>query len=224
MEWVLILIGVGYSLWSSYKKEAKEREQKLRPDPKITAKRVADELFAQSSGRRTLSRSQPSGDINVVPVARSYGRDVSTVQELSVEDVQEDFTTRLNRKLMERGKQAELRRSGSAYENFGDFAKSENERIRDYDDLPSYDDRSASTAAEHDPRSHFKLNEGLRKDAYRVTSGPNAFEQLDSEEEAERVRSDRPVFTLDRRSLQSYIVMHEVLDKPRSLRLLGRKR
>jgi hypothetical protein len=223
MEWVLILIGVGYSLWSSYKKDAKEREQKLRgPGPAYRGPGTGQ--VDAASGRRTLSRSQPSRDINVVPAARSYGQDVTAVRELSIEDVQEDFTTRLNRKLMERGKQADLQRSGSGYENFGDSAKSENERVRDYDDLPSYDDRSARTSTEHDNRSHFKLNEGLRKDAYRVSSGPSAFDELDSAEEAERVRADRPLFTLDRKSLQSYVVMHEVLGKPRSLRLLGRKR
>lgn len=220
MEWILILIGVGYSLWSSYKKDAKEREQKLR-GPATAIRGPGSGQTDSVSGRRTLSRAQPTRDINVVPAARKYGQDVSEVREVSVEDFQEDFTSRLNRTLMEKGLRSE--HPGSVYENFGELTSAETERIRDYDDLPSYDQRATRTSTEHDYTSHFKLNEGIRKHGVRV-SGPSAFDELDIEEEAERVRSNRRIFTLDRASLQSYIVMHEVLGKPRSLRLLGRKR
>jgi hypothetical protein len=245
MEWIFILIGIAYSIYSSIKKEAKAREAKMRSgqmphgqmphrqmphgqmrnaqmlNRKVTAQTTADELFAGKSGRRTLGGT--TRDINTVEAARSYGQDVSAVQELSVEDIQEDFTTRLNRKLMERGAQPALRRSIS--EVFGDSALSENKQVVDYDELSTYDDRSARYASsEHDARSHFKLNEGLRKDSFKV-GGVSAFDELNSEEEASRRSTRKSVLKLDPESLKQYIVMHEVLGKPRAMQpLRGRGR
>jgi hypothetical protein len=235
MEWIFILIGIAYSIYSSIKKEAKAREEKLRQTGKPTARRTADQMFAQSSGRRTLggthghtlSSDRPTRDINAVQPASTYGTDVSTVQEVSIEDMQEDFTTRLNRKLMERGAQPSLRRSIS--EVFGDLTVSENQRTVDYDQLATYDDRSRGFddrinyddsfpkyAAEHDTRSHFKLNEGLHSERFRAARS-NAFEELDLEEEAERKLVRKSSITLDPESLKRYFIMHEVLGKPRAM-------
>lgn len=237
MEWIFILIGIAYSIYSSIKKEAKAREEKLRQTgkltPKPTAKRTADQLFAQSSGRRTLGGDRPTRDINAVQPASTYGTDVSTVQEVSVEDMQEDFTTRLNRKLMERGAQPALRRSIS--EVFGDLTVSENQRVVDYDELATYDDRSRGFddrknyddtfpkfSAEHDTRSHFKLNVGLHSDRFRAAR-VNAFDELDLEEAAERKLIRKSSITLDPESLKRYIIMHEVLGKPRAMQPHSRR-
>jgi hypothetical protein len=221
MEWIFILIGIAYSIYSSIKKEAKAREEKMReggprPRLKIDPRNPADAMYLKQSGRRTIGGT--SRDINTVEAARAYGQDVSAVQELSVEDIQEDFTTRLNRKLMERGAQPALRRSIS--EVFGDLAESENKRIVDYDEISTYDDRpNQYVSSEHDARSHFKLNEGLRKDTFKVGTS-NAFDQLDIEDEAERQAAKRPKFKLDPESLKRYVVMHEVLGRPRAMQSL----
>ena len=241
MEWILILAGIAYSIYTSIKKESKAREEKLRQSGKLTAKRTADQMFAQSSGRRTLGGDRPGRDINTVSAAREYGTDVSTVQELSVEDIQEDFTTRLNRKLMERGAQPALRRSIS--EVFGDLTVSENQQVVDYDELATYDDRSRSYddrtrsyddrarsyddrapkySTEHDTLSHFKLNEGLRKDSFQVGK-TNAFDELDLEEEQVRRSVRKSSITLDPESLKRYLIMHEVLGKPRAMQPFRRR-
>lgn len=215
MEWVLVLIGIAYSIYSSIKKEAKAREEKMRTGAsgKVTPRNAADAMFAKSSGRRTIGDA--TRDINNVPPARTYGKDITNVQEISVEDIQEDFTTRLNRKLMERGSQPALRRSIS--EVFGDLTESENKRVTDYDELTSYDDRPNQYASsEHDARSHFKLNKGLRNDSFKVGKS-NAFDDLDNEEAEIRRIAKRPALKLDPESLKSYVVMHEVLGKPRSM-------
>lgn len=226
MEWIFILIGIAYSIYSSMKKEARAREEKLRQTGKPTAKRTADEIFARPSGRRTLGGERPGRDINTVQAAREYGKDVSAVQELSIEDLQEDFTTRLNRKLMERGAQPALRRSIS--EVFGDLTVSENQQVVDYDELATYDDRTPSYdtreprySTEHDARSHFKLNEGLRKDSFHVGK-TSAFDELDSEEDL-KAKGRGSSLKLDPDSLKQYVIMHEVLGPPRAITKLRRR-
>jgi hypothetical protein len=225
MEWIFILIGIAYSIYSSIKKDAKAREAKMReggprPRLKIDPRNPADAMFVKESGRRTIGGAKR--DINTVAEARAYGRDVTAVEELSLEDVQEDFTTRLNRKLMERGAQPGLRRSIS--EVFSDLTESENKRAVDYDDLPSYDDRSNKyVGTEHDARSHFKLNEGLRKDSFQVGKS-SVFDDLDNEEEAARRSGRKRIIQLDPASLKRYIVMHEVLGKPRATQSLQASR
>jgi hypothetical protein len=236
MEWIFILIGIAYSIYSSIKKEAKAREEKLRQTVKstgkITPQRAADQMFARGSNRRTLGAERDERDINTVQAARAYGTDVSSVQELSVEDIQEDFTTRLNRKLMERGAQPALRRSIS--EVFGDLTLSENQRVVDYDDIatyddrapsyddrtPNYDDRAPKYSTEHESRSHFKLNEGLRKDSFHVGK-MNAFDELDLEQSANAPKARVPI-KFDAASLKQYVIMHEVLGKPRAIEKLRR--
>ncbi|HET6512300.1 MAG TPA: hypothetical protein VFH43_08915, partial [Candidatus Kapabacteria bacterium] len=86
----------------------------------------------------------------------------------------------------------------------------------------SYDDRSPKYSTEHDSRSHFKLNEGLRKDSFHVGKS-NAFDELDLEEEAERKAVRKSSIALDAESLKRYIIMHEVLGKPRAMQPLRRR-
>ena len=205
MEWILILGGIADSIWSSYKKDQREREQKMHPNRRVATRNTADTPFAQPSGRRTITHERQE-----VPASR-YGQDVTEVQEVSLEDMQEDFTTRLNRKLHEKNKALEAR----GYEIFGETAIPETTRYRDYDELASYDDRTTFVTSEHQYDSHFKLNEGLRRDKFRVGSGEDLF----AEEVAETsdVKNRVP---LDKDSLKNYIIMHEVLSKPKSLRRL----
>jgi hypothetical protein len=220
VEWIFVLIGIAFSIYNSIKKEAKAREEKMRTlGGKPNARKAADALFANSSGRRTIGGT--TRDINTVQEASSYGQDVTAVQEVSVEDIQEDFTTRLNRKLMERGAQPALRRSFS--EVFGDLTQSENARVVDYDELATYDDRAPKYSSEHEARSHFKLNEGLRKDSFQVGKS-NAFTDLDNEEEAVRQAGKKPRIKLDPASLKSFVIMHEVLGKPKALQAGRRSR
>lgn len=208
MEWILILGGIAYSIWSSYKKDQREREQKMPPNQRMTARKTADETFARSSGRRTISNERQE-----VPASR-YGQDVTEVQEVSIEDMQEDFTTRLNRKLLEKNKALEAR----GYEIFGETAIPETTRYRDYDELASYDDRSpslsTSLSTEHQYASHFKLNEGMRRDAFAV----NRRKDLFAEETTDLGSGLKNRLPLDKQSLKNYIIMHEVLSKPKSVR------
>ncbi|HET6511679.1 MAG TPA: hypothetical protein VFH43_05775 [Candidatus Kapabacteria bacterium] len=204
MEWILILGGIAYSIWSSYKKDQREREQKSPQHQRMTAKNAADEMFARSSGRRTISHERQE-----VPASR-YGQDVTEVQEVSLEDIQEDFTTRLNRKLLERNMALEAQ----GYERFGESSVPETTRYRDYDELTTYDERPVSRSSEHQYASHFKLNEGLRKDNFRVGSGEDLF----AEETADASTGLGKRLPLDKESLKNYIIMHEILSKPKSIR------
>jgi hypothetical protein len=224
MEWVLVLIGIAYSIWSTYRKEARENEEKQRATrTKLGPNDAADHIFSHRgmtspSGRRTLGTMQPSRpDPNYVP-------EVATPEGVTIED----FTSRINERRMYDDPADDIRRTLA--EVFGERARPETERYTDYDDLPSYDrlgsydDRSrAAYGSEHEYTSHFKLNEGLRKDSFKVAKR-SAFDDEDpAGNDYDRPAQPRKAITLDRGSLKSYMVMHEILKKPKAVEMLERR-
>lgn len=232
MEWVLVLIGIAYSIWSTYRKEAKENEQKRQQgNPQIarqrpvTSREAADHVFSHRSGRRTLGDTDP----NIVREANqvrevSAVREVGAIREVGIDEMQEDFASRLNRTILSRDVESDIRRTLA--EVFGDTntletLRPETERYKDYDKLSTYDDRiKSSYTHEHNYGSHFKLNEGLRKDSFRVGS-ESGFD--DADDAYEKKSEPRKLITLDKGSLKSYYIMHEILSKPKALEALERR-
>lgn len=205
MEWWLVLIGVAYSIWSSFKKDQREREQRetgAQEDP-FYPPRTTDRTRTTDRPRTFVKNAYPqhsTDDPRITDDPRPFSE-----WTLAIDEIKREFNA--------------LR--STPYEaRFADTNVPIETRKKTYDDIPSYDGRVPIRNSEHQYESHFKLNEGLRKDTFRV--GSNFADELVLDEPL--VQQTRSPLKLDRDSLKSYVIMHEVLGKPKSMEALERQR
>lgn len=208
MEWILLLIGIAYSLWSSFTKEQRDRHRRQPERPMRMRQGVGTDVNEAFRAARVSDQREPAGSEQPVFVrGGSLSRAAEEIRKQIEASIEEVFEA-------ERGPTDKQRRTY-------DEASRYEAQPRVYDEAASYDARTESTyASEHGSASHFKHNEGLRKDTFQVsapTSEPGVVSSF-AADVYEKKDVGRKGFVVDRSALRSYIIMHEVLSKPKYLR------
>jgi hypothetical protein len=198
MEWILLLIGIAYSLWSSFKNEEREK------------------LKRQS---QTPARSQSGEAEDFNEVFRRLGAKEQRAHKASVTQPLSQRSNPLSRASEEIRRQIE----SSIEEVFLDERGPSDAKRHVYDSASSYDTKFESTFSSQSKSTYqFTSNEGLHMDGIRPVSELSSLEFDAADAFAADVYElkapERKGFVVDRSALRSYVIMHEVLSPPKHLR------